>query len=107
MWRALRSRQLDGLKFRRQAKIGPYIFDFVCIEARLIVEIDGGQHDTDIDSNRTKFLEQHGFKVLRFWNNDVLENLEGVLETIVNAAAERRTKEIPSPYPLPHAGEEV
>ena len=107
MWRALRSRQCGCLKVRRQATIGPYIADFVCIEARLIVEIDGGQHDANIDSRRTKFLERHGFKVLRFWNNDVLENLEGVLETIGRAAAERMKEEIPSPNPLPRAGEGI
>ncbi|WP_309662202.1 DUF559 domain-containing protein [Sphingomonas sp.] len=105
MWRALRSRQLAGLKFRRQATIGPYIPDFVCVEARLVVEIDGGQHDEELDRQRTRFLEQHGFKMLRFWNNDVLENSDGVLETILRAAR-AGTEEEPSPCPLPRAGEE-
>jgi len=103
MWRALRSRQLDGLKFRRQATIGPYIPDFVCVEAKLVVELDGGQHGDDMDGERTKFLELRGFKVLRFWNHDVLQNTEGVLEVILSSAQAR--KEIPSPNPLPLAGE--
>ena len=104
MWRALRSRQLADLKFRRQATIGPYIPDFVCIEARLVIEIDGGQHDEDLDRERTRFLEQRGFKVLRFWNNDVLANPEEVLETILRAAQAGKGEK-PSPYPLPRAGE--
>jgi very-short-patch-repair endonuclease len=104
IWRALRSRQLEDLKFRRQATIGPYIPDFVCIEARLVVEIDGGQHAEELDRERTRFLEQRGFKVLRFWNNDVLANSEGVLETILRVAQVRK-KEGPSPNPLPRAGE--
>ncbi|WP_309662460.1 DUF559 domain-containing protein [Sphingomonas sp.] len=108
MWRALRNRQLDGLKFRRQATIGPYIPDIVCIDAKLVVEIDGGQHDEQADRQRSAFLMQRGFKVLRFWNNEVLENCEGVLETIVRAAAQRMTREeIPSPNPLPRAGEDL
>lgn len=99
LWQHLRSRQLNGLKFRRQATVGPYIADFLCVEARIIVEADGGQHSETRDFVRTQFLLSRGFRVLRFWNHDILENLEGVLTTI--AAAER----IPSPNPLPHAGE--
>jgi adenine-specific DNA-methyltransferase len=106
MWRALRSRQLGGFKFRRQATIGPYIPDFVCIDAGLVVEIDGGQHDEVADRTRTSFLEQRGFRVLRFWNNDVLENCEAVLETILRAAR-AASGEGPSPYPLPRAGEGI
>jgi very-short-patch-repair endonuclease len=105
MWRALRSRQLGGLKFRRQATIGRYIPDFVCIEAKLVVEIDGGQHEARLERERTQYLEQRGFKVLRFWNNEVLENPEGVLATIL-AAAQGGSVGKPSPCPLPLAGEE-
>jgi len=85
LWRKLRARQLGGAKFRRQAPIGPYIVDFVSFEHKLVVEIDGGQHNAPAgqqhDINRTAWLETQGFRVLRFWNNQVLANLEGVLES--------------------------
>jgi len=72
LWRRLRNRQLDGLKFRRQETVGPFITDFLCYEARLVVELDGGHHANDsqqtADSARTRFLEQQGYRVLRFWN---------------------------------------
>ena len=100
--RHLRGRQLAGLKFRRQATIGPYIADFLCIESMLIVEADGGQHTESADAFRMKFVAQRGYLVLRFWKNDILENVDGVLFTIASAAEGRRK---PSPYPLPHAGE--
>jgi adenine-specific DNA-methyltransferase len=75
---------MHGFKFKRQAPFGPYIVDFICIEAKLIVEADGGQHAerADADRVRTGYFESHGFRILRFWNNDVLGNLERVLETI-------------------------
>lgn len=88
LWRQLRNRQLDGWKFRRQQRIGPYIVDFLCPETRLIVEVDGGQHSPERDASRTSFLEGEGYRVLRFWNNDVLGNLAGVLEVIRTACAE-------------------
>src|SRR5215469_742316 len=80
VWRMLRSRQLAGFKFRRQESIGRYIVDFVCFSHRVVIEIDGGQHAVDVerDEVRTRFLQRHGFRGLRFWNNDVLENREGV-----------------------------
>ena len=79
LWRYLR-RQLDGWKFSRQMPIGPYICDFLCREARLIVEVDGGQHsESKRDERRTAFLEAEGFRVMRFWNSDVMERMEGVL----------------------------
>ncbi len=81
LWRALRSRTLRHVKFRRQAPIGKYIVDFVAFEQHLIIEVDGGQHASD-DPARTRFLEAEGFRVLRFWNNDVLQNIDGVLSTI-------------------------
>ena len=91
MWRLLRSRQLDGFKFRRQQPIGPYIVDFVCFSHRLVVEIDGGQHGTETgiaaDEVRSRFLEGEGFRVLRFWNNEVAVNAEGVCERIREGAS--------------------
>jgi len=84
LWQKLRARQLGGAKFRRQTPIGPYIVDFVSFEHKLVVEIDGGQHNASAgrqhDLKRTAWLESQGFQVLRFWNNQVLANLEGVLE---------------------------
>jgi|SRR6185503_10596180 very-short-patch-repair endonuclease len=84
LWRHLRSRRLEGDKFRRQQVIGPYIVDFVCFQRRLIIELDGGQHAENIsyDHRRTLFLEAAGFKVMRFWNNEVLGNTDSVLESI-------------------------
>lgn len=84
IWRALRLRQILGVKFRRQHPIGHYIADFVCIERKLIVEVDGGQHAEQIieDNARTAWLEAQGYRVMRFWNNDMLQNIEGVLEAI-------------------------
>lgn len=89
-WQAVRNRQLGGFKFRFQHSIGPYVADFACLEAMLIVEIDGGQHNEERDAERTRFLEDLGFAVLRFWNNDVLENLDGVASSVL-AALLRRT----------------
>jgi len=84
LWRHLKTKQLLGLKFRRQEQIGYYIVDFVCYEALLIVEADGGQHleGRENDEVRTQWLNSQGFRVLRFWNNDILLNVEGVLEVI-------------------------
>jgi very-short-patch-repair endonuclease len=86
LWRQPRSRSLCGHKFVRQEPIGPYIVDFVCREQRLVIEVDGGQHATDKrDVIRDRWLAEHRYRVLRFWNNDVLGNMEGVLETIAAA----------------------
>ena len=84
IWRALRNRRLDGHKFRRQHPIGKFVADFCCMEAMLIVEIDGGQHaiDEERDAARTAYLGSQGYHVVRFWNNEVLENLEGVLTVL-------------------------
>ena len=82
LWRHLRSRQLEGAKFVRQFPIGPHIADFACRAARLVIELDGGQHSPEIDAPRTGSIEALGYRVLRFWNNDVLENTDGVLEVI-------------------------
>jgi len=83
LWRHLRSRQIEGAKFRRQFPIGPYIADFACIELKLIIELDGGQHvESATDAVHTARLETNGYTVIRFWNSEVIENLEGVLEAI-------------------------
>jgi very-short-patch-repair endonuclease len=88
LWRQLRSRSLCGHKFVRQEPIGPYIVDFVCREQRLVIEVDGGQHATDRrDVIRDRWLAAHRYRVLRFWNHDVLGNIEGVLETIASGSA--------------------
>lgn len=83
LWSRLRNNQLCGVKFRRQQPVGNYIVDFVSLDKKLIIEIDGGQHDEITirtkDQQRTIYLEGRGFKVMRFWNNDVLKNTEGVL----------------------------
>jgi very-short-patch-repair endonuclease len=84
LWRALRDKQLGDLRFRRQHPIGRYIADFACIEQKLVIELDGGQHQEQLvyDEQRTNFLRSQCWQVLRFWNNDVLNNLDGVLTTI-------------------------
>ena len=87
LWHLLRGRELAGHKFRRQVPLGPYIADFVCLSARLIVELDGGQHGEQIlyDSERTKWLEAQNFRVLRLWNSQVFEEREAVMATILSA----------------------
>lgn len=86
LWRRLRMWQLDGYKFRRQQPLGNYIVDFVCFEKRVIVEVDGGQHaeQTSYDAERDAWLRDHGFSVLRFWNNDVLQNINSVKDIILS-----------------------
>ncbi|MFZ3034142.1 MAG: endonuclease domain-containing protein [Parvibaculum sp.] len=99
LWSRLRNRSLGGFKFRRQIAVDPFIADFLCSESMLIVELDGGQHDEQAaaDARRTAYLEGLGYCVLRFWNNDVLANTEGVLEVILGELQNTR----PSPNPLP------
>ena len=82
LWWHLRSRQLEGAKFVRQFPIGPHVADFACRDARLAIELDGGQHTAEVDAPRTQVIEAFGYQILRFWNNDVLENTDGVLEAI-------------------------
>jgi very-short-patch-repair endonuclease len=83
LWYALRDRRFAGHKFRRQVPVGPYIADFICYSARLVIEVDGGQHaESPRDARRDRWLAQNGFRVLRFWNNEVLQNLEGVWTVI-------------------------
>ena len=85
LWGLLRSRQLDGWKFRRQAPIGNYIVDFVCLDAKVVVEVDGGHHQeqASYDEGRSKWLRCEGYRVLRFWNNQVLKEIESVQESIL------------------------
>ena len=104
LWSELRARRLGGHKFRRQWTIGPYIADFCCLESALIVEADGGQHNEEADAGRTAYLTSQGFRILRFWNNDVLENLDGVLTTILQTLGGSK-EEDPHPNLLPQAGE--
>jgi very-short-patch-repair endonuclease len=95
LWRYLSRRQLEGHKFSRQMPIGPYICDFLCRERQLIVEVDGGQHaESKRDLTRTAYLESTGYRIIRFWNNDVVENIEGVIHAISEAL-----KSSPPPTP--------
>src|SRR4051812_35918980 len=88
MWLLLGDRRLGGIKFRRQVPIGPFVADFASIELRLVLELDGGQHaESSSDARRDAFLTAEGWRVLRFWNNDVVQNREGVLERIQQVAA--------------------
>ena len=100
LWRISRLYQIDGHRFRRQVPLGRYIADFVCHDARLIIGIDGGQHQGSAPQKaaRTRFLQDHGHRVLRFWNNEVLSNLEGVRATIAEIL---RCHPLPT---LPHRG---
>ncbi|MCF8495808.1 MAG: DUF559 domain-containing protein [Alphaproteobacteria bacterium] len=86
LWTRISRRQVGGFKFRRQHPVPPYIGDFVCLERQLIIELDGSQHieQESYDWKRTEYLESHGYRILRFWNKDVMENTEGVLETILD-----------------------
>jgi very-short-patch-repair endonuclease len=89
LWYALRDRRFAGYKFRRQVPVGPYIADFLCYSARLVIEVDGGQHaESARDARRDRWFAQNGFRVLRFWNNEVLQNLEGVWTIIFEALQE-------------------
>jgi very-short-patch-repair endonuclease len=86
LWSILRDRQLSGCKFRRQHPIGPFFADFACVERMRVIEADGGQHaDNDADERRTAWLEGQGWRVIRFWNNEILGNLEGVARIILDA----------------------
>ena len=103
LWKHLRAKRLAQWKFKRQQPVGLYIVDFVCFEARLIVELDGGHHadQLEYDEKRTTWLESQGFIVSRFWNNEVIENLEGVMQGIVDSLCAPTL----SPHPSPVKGE--
>ena len=99
LWQILRGKRFGGYKFKRQLPIDDYIADFVCLSARLVVEADGGQHaDNPRDTRRTAYLEAQGFRVLRFWNNEIFDNEEGVLTHILD------TLKSPLPNPSPAEG---
>ncbi len=103
LWHLLRAKRFVGYKFKRQVPIDRYIVDFVCFADRLIIEADGSQHaESDYDSERHAYLAGQGFRVLRFWNNDILANTEGVSEAIW--AALQDDKSTPSPQPLSRKG---
>lgn len=97
LWSRLKRKQINGHKFRRQFPLGPYIVDFVCLEARLIIEVDGGQHaeQTQKDELRDKWLISQNFHVLRFWDNDVPRETDVVVETIVQALKNTPTPALP------------
>ncbi len=103
LWQKLRSCQLKGYKFRRQVPIAPYIADFVCVSEKLIVEVDGGQHmdAKNYDERRSKYLQKKGYQVVRFWNNQVLLEVDAVLESIALtlALSRKREKELNIPSP--------
>ncbi len=103
LWNCLRKLDLKGSHFRRQIPIGPYIADFGCMAARLLIEVDGSQHGEDqnkaYDDGRTRWLEKEGYRVLRFWNNDITGNMEGVMETVYAAIHGSLSAE---PAPLKH-----
>lgn len=97
LWSKLRNRQLDGRKFRRQSPIDQYIVDFVSESAKVIVELDGGQHASQLeaDAERTRALESMGYLVIRFWNNEVMENIDGVLLEIRDTIRRSSTHDVP------------
>ncbi len=108
LWNRLRNRQLNGFKFRSQMWLAGFIADFACPEGRLVIEADGGQHAdrAGYDQARTAAFGREGFRVLRFWNNDILSNIDGVLLTIVEALpSPSHASATRGPLPLPGTGE--
>ena len=101
LWYRLRDRRLDGLKFRRQHPVPPYIVDFHCADAALAVELDGSQHGEDVDATRTAALARHGLLVLRFWDNQVLTDIDAVLGEILRIA---RHRTLTRPFGAPSPG---
>jgi len=102
-WAAVRNRQLTGFKFRRQMIVGPHIVDFACIEAMLVVELDGGQHLPEVDAARTAYLERLGYRVHRVWNNEMIENEAGVLGEVLTLLVDRvaiKKKALTQPSPV-------
>jgi very-short-patch-repair endonuclease len=97
LWYRLRAGRLCGLKFRRQHPLPPYVADFYCDAYRLVIELDGSQHDDEIDRLRTRSLEGRGLKILRFWDNEVLQQIDAVLGAILSATQDRTL----TPTPLP------
>ena len=104
LWFAVRDRRLSGFKFVRQEAIGPFIVDFVCRDKRLVVEVDGGQHaDSAEDAARDAFLTGEGYRVMRFWNNDVLSNRDGVLTVILVRRCRSSACDLPLTPPSPRS----
>ena len=103
LWKRLRSIETEGTHFRRQVPIGPYVTDFACMAARLVIELDGSQHNTEAhrerDRRRSQWLESEGYRVVRFWNNDLTSNMDGVLETVYAALYGSRDADM---QPLKH-----
>ena len=108
LWHRIRDKQIENFRFRRQRPIGKYIVDFICLEANLVIELDGGQHaaQQQYDDARTKYLIAEGLHVLRYWNDDVMQNIEGVLEDIRAALMQRVLLPTPS-QPSPREGKEL
>jgi very-short-patch-repair endonuclease len=106
LWHHLRNRELGGCKFRRQYPVGPFIVDFICVEKNLVIEVDGGQHaeNEEQDLQRSAYLNKMGYRVCRFWNNQVLQETEAVLEAIFAILADSKQNS-PSPQPSPPSGE--
>ncbi len=100
LWQILRAKRLSGYKFKRQLPIDSYIADFACLRHRLILEVDGSQHGGSADARRDAYLKRHGFRVLRFWDNDIFNNEEGVIASIIDALA----GPLPSPSPAEGRG---
>lgn len=94
LWKHLRGKRLGGYRFRRQQPLGQYILDFVCVDAKLVIEIDGGQHaeQNAYDETRTRYLQNLGFTVIRFWNNEVLQQTDAVLTAILHKLEELKAK---------------
>ncbi|MEO6947825.1 MAG: endonuclease domain-containing protein [Nitrobacter sp.] len=108
LWFGIKDRRFQNLKFRRQVPVGPYVADFLCFDLRLVVEVDGGQHAESVrDAERDRWFADNGFRTLRFWNNDVLSNLEGVLTVIAEGVGKtpHPTARFRSPPPSPTRGE--
>jgi very-short-patch-repair endonuclease len=106
LWARLRGRRLDGFKFSRQMAVGPFVCDFLCRERGFVIELDGGQHAERAvqDESRTAFLKQEGLTVLKFWNNDVLQNTDGVLQVILTKLEQLPAKFARPPLPLAGGG---
>jgi len=106
LWRHLRNRELGGWKSRRQYPVGPYIVDFICPERNMVIEVDGGQHAENVgqDIQRSAYLSKMGYRVFRFWNNEVLQETDAVLEAIFAILA-GTAENSPSPRPSPPLGE--
>lgn len=101
LWSKIRNRQIEGMKFRRQVPLNGYIVDFICYEKKIIIELDGGHHNNvhrkEYDKLRTRVLKSKGYKVLRFWNSEILSNMDGTLNFIRSEVVNEKTSSRPSP----------